>query len=121
MKKSCILLLLGILAFSLIALTDDPFLVQLQAKLSRYYNKNIPLKLHVFLNQPAFASGDTLRYKTTLVADSDHGLIPDRQIVNIRLLDDKSNVVLDSKIVLNNGIGTGQLVLPGQMKQGIIP
>jgi hypothetical protein len=118
MKKSCILLLLGILAFSLIALTDDPFLVQLQAKLSRYYNKNIPLKLHVFLNQPAFASGDTLRYKTTLVADSDHGLIPDRQIVNIRLLDDKSNVVLDSKIVLNNGIGTGQLVLPGQMKAG---
>lgn len=95
------------------------FPTRLQDDLIAYYKTNVPVKLHLFLNQPAYTSGDTLYFKATFMTAANAQLISGREVITVNLRDNRNNIVVEQKAVLNNGLGDGYLVLPDSIPGGI--
>lgn len=95
------------------------FPTRLQDDLIAYYRSNLPVKLHIFTNQPAYAAGDTIFFKATFLTAADAKLIGGREIVTIQLKDNSNRIVAEQKGLLNNGLGEGYLVVPDSAQEGI--
>jgi len=59
-------LITGSILISPAFITGDDFVEQLQANLDFHYKSNVPVKLHLFHNQPEYAPGDTVYFKATM-------------------------------------------------------
>jgi hypothetical protein len=97
---------------------EDNFISQLQGKLTAFYDKRIPVKLHVSLNQPRYVPGDTMLYKITFVNAAGHSLVPGRQVIHIHLVDLSNVKRIDVSVLVKDGVGAGALTLPKALAPG---
>src|SRR5687768_16081414 len=81
----------------------------LQQKLRLYYDRHIPVKIHLTFNQPKYDAGDTAYYKINLFTAEHYRLIGGRQIATVKLLNDQREVVRQSKVLLKDGVGFNQI------------
>ena len=112
-------LITGSILISPAFITGDDFVEQLQANLDFHYKSNVPVKLHLFHNQPGYAPGDTVYFKATMVTEADHQLLGERAVVEVRLKDTAGKLCSEQKTLLKNGLGAGYLIIPDSLKGGI--
>lgn len=119
MKKYCIGLIVCSVFFLLISFrTKEDFLTILQEKLSTYYAAHVPLKAHLFLNQPGYIPGDTLYYRIMLVQSQGNRYIKGRQIVHLQFVNPSNVIAYQATVPVTDGIGSGQLRLPANLPPG---
>lgn len=113
MKKALILLLL--LPFQILA---QQFAADLQKQLDAYYQSYIPLKVHVFTNQPEYAAGDTIFFKVNLVTAQGHRPVRGKSILSAALLNANEEKILLNGFSVNDGQGSNQMILPRTLPHG---
>jgi hypothetical protein len=99
--------------------TGDDFVGQLQVNLKSYYQSTVPVKLHLFHNQPGYAPGDTIFFKAVMVTAADHRPFAERAVVEVTLRDNDRKLYAEQKTILNNGLGAGYLVIPNSVRGGV--
>jgi hypothetical protein len=103
----------------LIGFAQEDFAKEAQRKLAQYYIDNQPVKVALFFNQPEYAAGDTVWFKAAFVSAGDHRPIAKRQIINITLLSESGINVFHQKILLTDGHGFNQLIIPSSFSAGV--
>lgn len=98
---------------------QDEFIDTLQQKLKTYYQQNIPVKLHLFFNQPEYAAGDTAYYKVSFLSAQDNRPIGGHQVIHVNLTDRKGKLIHHQNIAVNNGLGSNQLAVPASLAPGV--
>jgi hypothetical protein len=98
---------------------EEDFEKMLATKLAAYYENNVPLNLHLFFNQPEYAPGDTAFFSVTLVASQDLAIVKGRDIVHINLADNAGKIIYHQKILVTDGAGANQLIVPANLAPGI--
>jgi hypothetical protein len=84
---------------------------KLQEDLNSYYKSNLPLKLHLFTNQPAYSSGDTIFFKAILIT-TDRKFIGGKEVITVKIKDKDSKLIAEQKALINDGVGDGYVVIP---------
>lgn len=95
------------------------FVQDLHSKLGTYFKKNLPVKLHLFFNQPQYAPGDTAYFKASFLSADEYRPIGGRQIIQVYLADGKGVPVLEQRVLLANGFGFNQIAIPATLTPGI--
>lgn len=75
-------------------------------------------KLHLVFNQDKYAPGDTAYFKAWFLLE-DLTAVPDKQLIEINLVDDQGQSKVHFIFPVNNGIGQNQLTLPDTLAAGI--
>lgn len=88
------------------------------SRLDAYYQENIPLKIYLFHNQPAYAPGDTIFFRGYLLTVDGLKPIQGRQIVHVELIDASGNIVKGINILARDGIFYNQLKIPEDLPDG---
>src|ERR1700741_2808800 len=83
MKKLILCLLIPICGFG----QSNDFIAGLKKKSDNYFAKYKRAKLQLFFNQPKYASGDTIRFKTSYLRAADLQPVMGREIVHVCLFD----------------------------------
>lgn len=107
-------LISALMAFSI----QSDFVNIFQEKLLSYYEHRQPQKLHMFFNQPVYASGDTAWCKISVFAASGFEAQPGRQIADVALVDETGSLVQRKKVLITEGRATNQLVIPSDATPG---
>ncbi len=110
--------LVGII-LCLTALQQDDFFVRIQKKLSAYYENRAPLKLSLFLNQPAYVPGDTLYFNVSLLVADNLRPVAGTSTINISLVDSLGKIISNQKIRIFDGRGFNQVVVSNSVKPGL--
>jgi hypothetical protein len=98
---------------------EEDFEKMLATKLAAYYENNVPLNLHLFFNQPEYAPGDTAFFSVILVSSQDLAFVKGRDIVQINLADNDGKIIHHQKILVTDGAGANQLIVPANLTPGI--
>ena len=118
-RRKTVLRLLVLCVGLLMAFTyQSDFANTLQQKLTLYYQRHVPAKIHLSFDLPRYLPGDTAYYKIRyFTADA---LLPigGRQILNVKLLDSTGNELHQAKILVVNGLGFNQIPLPDDLSPG---
>jgi len=118
MRKSFIGIISMLLLSSFIA-GDSDFIDSLSAKLNLYNEHFKRVKLDLFFNQPKYSPGDTAYFRTSYLSASDLKPVTGNQIVDIILFDEKGSKKFKSQVLVNNGYGDNQFVIPDKLSPGI--
>ncbi|RAW03315.1 hypothetical protein [Pseudochryseolinea flava] len=120
MNKKIFMILLSfkIFLFAAAQENDEDFPLKAQRLLSEFYAKTVPLKIHVFFNQPQYVPGDTVFYSVSLLAASSYTPIKGRQIVNVILSERNGNVKVKHNVLIHDGHGSNQFILPLDLESG---
>lgn len=111
-------LFLTLPTYTLFAQTGD-FVQTLQRKLNQYYTANMPVKLDLVFNQPAYAPADTAFFKVSFFTAQENKFIGGRQVINVDLIAADGRIVRHQKVLLNDGWGFNQIVVPPDLPPGI--
>ena len=110
-------LLIGVgLLFAFVNQID--FAAHLQQKLNLFYQRHIPVALHLTFNQPRYTAGDTAYYRVDFFTADHQYPVEGRQIINVSLLDGMGNVLRDSRVLLKDGSASNQILLPSNLSPG---
>jgi hypothetical protein len=91
----------------------------IQTKLATYYENNMPLQIHLFLNQPIYAPGDTIFFSGNLLTSHELRPIGGRQIIHVHLINESGEESLKIKALAKDGRFHNQFVLPPDLQAGI--
>lgn len=118
-KRKIVSAILCVLCSIAYQVTAQDFASVLSEKLAAFYKVNIPVKLHLFFNQPEYALGDTAWFSASfLTAHNYHG-IGGRMIINMDLADDNGKITAQQKIEVVNGFGHSYLAFPATLRPGM--
>lgn len=98
---------------------EDPFVVRLKEKLTMFYESRLPVKLHLFFNQPAYSPGDTAYFHLSFLSSQGLRGIGGRQIIQVSLMDDQNTPVIQQQVLIRDGFGYNQLVIPPSLPAGM--
>lgn len=115
MKQRHLILILFSVVFLLAFSGEQDFHKDLQEKLDGYYYRNMPVKISLFFNQSQYAPGDTAFYRAAFFTAHDHEPIKGRQIINVILTDNQGARIKEQKILVENGWGRNQLIVPATL------
>lgn len=107
MKKLIIFLL-----FPVILCAQDPFTKNIDQRFSQYYRTQVPLKVHLTLNQGNYFTGDTIFYKAHLLFAQNLQPVKLNTILHVLLKDVRGTIVIKQMIRIKNGYGGNQIVIP---------
>jgi hypothetical protein len=109
MKKATLI----VLAFTVLAAKSNAqVLPVVEQHFNNYTSKTLQEKLFVHINKPAYTAGELLWFKVYNV-DANYLLPLDvSKVVYIEVLDDNQSPVLQAKIAMKNGEGSGSLFIP---------
>lgn len=94
------------------------FTTILQDKLDSFYESYMPLNVHLLLNQPEYAAGDTVFFKVDLVTAQGHRPVAGKSILTISLLDHSDKTLCEQQFSILNGQGSNQIILPANIPVG---
>ncbi|MCD9016463.1 hypothetical protein [Parachryseolinea silvisoli] len=98
---------------------EDPFVVRLKEKLAAFYENRLPVKLHLFFNQPAYYPGDTAYFHISFLSEQGLRGIGGRQIIQVSLMDGQNTPVIRQQVLIRDGFGYNQLVIPPSLPAGM--
>lgn len=94
------------------------FAKQLQEKLDQYYRARVPQMLAMHFNQPAYVAGDTAWFSVWLMPEGT-GRVSGRQLINVELWPNAGDAIFRQKILMHEGVGKGQFILPARLAAGM--
>lgn len=103
----------------LIGFSQEDFPNEVKSKLAQYYVSNQPVKVALFFNQPEYAAGDTVWFKAAFVSAETNLPIAKRQIINVTILSENGVNILHQKMLLTDGHGFNQLIIPSSFSAGV--
>lgn len=113
MKKNSILFL--ILLFPLLSLAQNDWIT---AQFSNYRNTVIQEKLLLSTDRPAYVEEEVIWFKIYVVDASFHKPLTISKVAYVELLDDNNLPLLQAKIALNKGVGSGSFQIPKETQSG---
>ena len=97
---------------------QEDFATRLTNKLSAFYARHIPVKLHLFFNQPAYHPGDTAYFQISFITAEGYKGFSGRQIIDVALVDDKNAPVVQQQVLVRDGFGYNQVAIPVSLAPG---
>lgn len=113
-RKGLVVLLL--LASSIVK-AQDP-VAAIANSLSKFTTARNQEKVHLHLDKPYYAAGDTIWFKAYTIAAATNTSSDLSQTLNINVVNDKDSIVFVKKIPLKAGLGNGDIALPLSLKKG---
>lgn len=95
------------------------FAKQLQEKLDQYNEARAPHTLAMYFNQPAYVAGDTAWFSVWLVSERQGRGVMGRRLINVEMWATAGEAIIRQKILVHDGMGKGQLILPRKLPAGI--
>jgi hypothetical protein len=86
--------------------------------LEEYTSKNPQEKLFIHTDKNFWVAGETSWFKIYLVSGQSHQPINTSKVAYVELVGTKNQVVLQTKIELQNGFGKGQINIPASVSSG---
>jgi len=109
-------------AFSFAVLTfvkaNGQVLPDVQNSFKQYNANTIQEKLFVHTDKSAYTAGELMWFKVYNVNETDHKPIDLSKVVYIEVLDNNQNAVLQAKIAMKDGLGSGSVYLPVNLSTG---
>lgn len=113
MKKKCILLL--VLLFPLLTLAQENFIL---TKFSNFKSTVIQEKLLISTDRPHYVAQEIIWFKIYIVDASFHKSLDISKVTYVELLDENNQPMLQAKVALKNGIGSGSFQIPNEIQSG---
>jgi hypothetical protein len=110
-------LLLGFLTLGFIRNNDD-LLKKIAAQLELLEKQYPQEKVHVHLDKPYYAIGDTIWFKTYVTIGAEHALSGLSGIVYVDLINDNDSIKRSVKLPLTSGLAWGDFILSDSLKEG---
>jgi hypothetical protein len=107
-----------LLPVSVIQAQPEDFATKLTARLAAFYAEHIPVKLHLFFNQPAYHPGDTAYFHISFLTSEGYKGFSGRQIIEVALVDDKNTPIVQQQVVVRDGVSHNQLTIPASLAPG---
>jgi hypothetical protein len=111
------LIFLIFIPFAGFAFQDIP-VQQLNQRLNDFYSSQMPLKVHLFLNQPRYVAGDTIFFKASAVHAATLKRVEKSTILNVVLLNEENRIEVAAKVRLKEGEAYNQIVIPASTGAG---
>lgn len=92
--------------------------VQWAEKLRAYYETHIPVKLHLWFNQPMYAAGDTAFFRVAFLSAEEGAPIKGFNLVEVEVADEHGRVVLQQVVRIRDGWGGNQIIIPEHLPPG---
>jgi hypothetical protein len=89
------------------------------SKFDRYRVQNLTEKIYAHLDQSVYLTGEILWFKLYTVDGSVHQPSDVSKVAYFEILDQKNQPVLQAKISLKKGLGSGSLFLPASITSGV--
>ena len=89
-----------------------------QSTFDKYNLSTLQEKLFVHTDKDAYAAGELIWFKIYTVDGIDHKPLNLSKVVYIEVIDDKQNAVIQAKIAMKNGTGSGSLYVPVTLTTG---
>jgi hypothetical protein len=119
MKKSRNCIKASILVLLFFAFTQQANIRGIiQAALIDFYKNSHQAKVHIIFNQPSYTPGDTAFFKAHLISAGHLLPLKGKNIINLRLYNAAQHLVLHNRILVQDGAGANQLILPDSLNPG---
>ncbi|WP_216849052.1 hypothetical protein [Pedobacter sp. L105] len=100
-------------AFSLLLLSAKAQVIQqVQAGFSTYNHRTIEEKIFVHTDKDKYLPGEVLWFKAYAVDENDHKPLNLSKVLYVDILDEHQNAVIQTKVSLKNGMGSGSVYIP---------
>ncbi|MHA6249852.1 hypothetical protein ACXYMU_18080 [Pontibacter sp. CAU 1760] len=106
------------LAYSTAALAQTDGVTGVQKQLETHRAQNLQEKLYLHLDRPFYACGETMWFKVYNIDGMLHKPLDLSKVAYVEVLDGAQKPVLQGKIALKEGIGSGSFVLPATLTSG---
>ena len=90
----------------------------LEKRFSDYRNTVFQEKLFVHLDRPFYLVGETIWFKIYVLDGVGHQLADMSKVAYVEVLDKENNPVVQTKILLEKGLGDGSILIPASMESG---
>ncbi|HYG19130.1 MAG TPA: hypothetical protein VD816_09375 [Ohtaekwangia sp.] len=90
----------------------------LKKRFDTFRNKNYQEKIYLHISQPELLTGETLHFKAYVTDGASHQLSDLSKVAYVEILDQKNTPVLQAKINITQGIGSGSLYLSPIINSG---
>ncbi len=94
------------------------FIDTLLLKFNQYKTKLVQEKIYLTTDRPNYIAGESIWFNIFLTNYGDNKLLNFSKIAYIELIDGQQNVMLQTKIKLENGFGKGKFILPNNINSG---
>jgi hypothetical protein len=121
MKNRWILVLCGLVAFaSLTALlkTDDPVMLLLK-QMDAYKQLNPQEKVYLHLDRSHYTAGSNIWFSAYVLNANDTGRSKFSGVLNVQFIDPQDSLIEHKKLLLLNGLASGDFSLPPSLSEGI--
>ncbi|HTF20540.1 MAG TPA: hypothetical protein VK658_20850 [Chryseolinea sp.] len=111
-------LLAGLLLLSITATAQQQALDSLVRKFNAYRTVATTEKVYVHIDQDVCLTGETMWFKVYLLNASSHEPSKLSKVAYVEVLDNVNHAVLQTKIAVSNGVGSGSLFIPASITSG---
>lgn len=101
------------------ALAQQALLDTLVKKFDKHRTNYLQEKIYAHVNQELYLTGETLWFKLYVVDAAAHKPVDISKVAYVEILDKDNHPVLQTKVGLQNGLGSGSLFLPASIASGI--
>jgi hypothetical protein len=112
----------GLLAISIIGFysfnNDDDILVKVNQQLTEWTDNHPIEKVYLHFDKPYYAAGDDIWFKAYVTTGNLHQLSFNNDILNVELVNGQDSVEQSLKLQINEGLATGDFVLPDTLNAG---
>lgn len=116
MGKGAALMLVCLMAFP--AFAQQPALDSMLQKFNDYRLAATTEKIYAHIDQELCLTGETVWFKLYLVNSSSHQPSDMSKVAYVELIDNVNHAVLQTKIAMKDGVGSGSLFLPASLTSG---
>ncbi len=103
---------------SLSCIAQDETLNSISANLRQYESNTLNEKIYLQTDKSFYLAGEIIWFKSYTVDASEHHLFDLSKVAYVEILNMDSKPVLQGKIALRNGIGTGSFFIPLSLPSG---
>ncbi|HVW12974.1 MAG TPA: hypothetical protein VHB54_04080 [Mucilaginibacter sp.] len=114
--KNAAMIFSGLLCFSLTS--NAQTLSDVQSSFNNYQQSAIQEKLFVHTDKGAYLTGEIIWFKLYLVDANAHKPLNLSKVAYVEVLDNNQNPVIQAKIELRNGMGSGSVYIPVVLSNG---
>lgn len=121
MKNRWILVLCGLAAYALLTgllKTDDPVMVLLK-QMDAYKQLNPQEKVYLHLDQSRYTAGSNIWFSAYVLNANDSGRSKFSGVLNVEFIDPQDSLVAHKKLLLVNGVASGDFSLPETLPEGV--
>jgi hypothetical protein len=118
MKKTIFIPFVTALLIAISGFVADDFISELRSKFKTYSENNSPAKLSLSFNQPVYAPGDSILFKTLYINAAEGSLMKGREIVNFQIQNQQGVTQFNERYSLKDGFGSHKFIIPEDVAPG---